>query len=67
MQWSVANLTCLPNETLEIMTLYLEYAYETNSLAQTCQRLYGIANLCLFKYYAKDVLFGELITRPHYT
>ncbi|KAL6229257.1 hypothetical protein BDW75DRAFT_225386 [Aspergillus navahoensis] len=54
MQSSIPNLTCLPNEILEMIALNLEYAYEVNSLAQTCQQLYGIANHCLFKYYAKE-------------
>ncbi|KAI9035667.1 ankyrin repeat domain-containing protein [Aspergillus affinis] len=38
----------------EIITLQLEYAYEINSLSQTCQRLYNIANNHLFRCYAKE-------------
>ncbi|KAJ5477948.1 ankyrin [Penicillium desertorum] len=48
------NLLCLPTEILEMITLHLEYASEVNSLSQTCQRLYSIADRCLYKYYAKE-------------
>ncbi|KAJ6189571.1 ankyrin [Penicillium mononematosum] len=48
------NLLWLPTEILEMITLHLEYAYEVKSLSQTCQRLYIIADTCLYKYYAKE-------------
>lgn len=54
MQFDVNNLLCFPPEILEMITLHLEYAYEINSLAQTCHRLYSIANSCLFRHYAKE-------------
>ncbi|KAJ5577664.1 ankyrin [Penicillium hispanicum] len=54
MQYDVKNLLCFPFEILEMITLHLEYAYEINSLAQTCHRLYSVANSCLFRYYAKE-------------
>ncbi|KAJ6019797.1 ankyrin [Penicillium canescens] len=54
MQYDIKNLLCLPAEILEMITLHLEYAYEINSLSQTCQRLYSIASSCLFSYYTKE-------------
>ncbi|KAH8431441.1 uncharacterized protein LDX57_009103 [Aspergillus melleus] len=48
------NLLSLPVELLETITLYLEYAYEISSLAQTCRRLYDVANYHLFQSYAAD-------------
>lgn len=54
MQSASTHLLCLPPEILVMITLHLEYAYEMNCLAQTCQQLYSIANNCLFSYYAKE-------------
>ncbi|GKZ98279.1 hypothetical protein AnigIFM59636_002686 [Aspergillus niger] len=54
MQSASRNLLQLPVEILEIITLQLEYAYEINSLSQTCRRLYNIANNHLFRCYAKE-------------
>lgn len=54
MQFDSKNLLCFPTEILELITEQLEYAYEINSLSQTCQRLYNIANVFLFRHYARE-------------
>lgn len=53
MQYDIKNLLCFPTEILEMITQHLEYAYEIKSLSETCQRLYSIANGCLFRQYAE--------------
>ena len=54
MQSGNTHLLCLPAEILVMFTRHLEYAYEINSLAQTCQQLYSVANDSLFSYFAKE-------------
>ncbi|CAG7940231.1 unnamed protein product [Penicillium salamii] len=43
----------LPTEIVKLITIALDYASEVNSLSQTCQRLYGIANHRLYVDFAK--------------
>ncbi|KAJ6126137.1 ankyrin [Penicillium samsonianum] len=43
----------LPTEILEFITIALDYASEVNSLSQTCQRLYGVANHRLYVDFAE--------------